>query len=56
MVIEQAGLLSERREQMLTTNTNPFELPAPGVKIALKVIDRTGMEHTTLIADPSNLA
>ena len=37
---------------MLTTKTIPFELPDPGVKIALKVIDQTGMEHMTVIDDP----
>ena len=46
---------SEKWEQMLTTKTIPFELPAPGVKIAVKVIDQTGMEHMTVIDDPKNL-
>ena len=32
--------------------TIPFELPEPGVKIAVKVIDQTGMEHMTMIDDP----
>lgn len=41
-------------EQMLTTKTIPFELPAEGVKIAVKVIDQTGMEHMTVIDDPRN--
>ena len=36
---------------MLTTKTIPFELPEPGVKIAVKVIDQTGMEHMTVIYD-----
>ena len=45
----------ERWEQMLTTKTIPFKLPAPGVKIAVKVIDQTGMEHMTVIDDPRNL-
>ena len=46
----------EKWEQMLTTKTIPFELPEPGVKIAVKVIDQTGMEHMTVIDDPrSNL-
>ena len=40
---------SEKWEQMLTTKTIPFELPEPGVKIALKVIDQTGMEHMTVV-------
>ena len=42
----------EKWEQMLTTKTIPFELPETGVKIAVKVIDQTGMEHMTVIDDP----
>ena len=42
----------EKWEQMLTTKTIPFELPEPGVKIAVKVIDQTRMEHMTVIDDP----
>ena len=42
----------EKWEQMLSTTTIPFELPEPGVKIAVKVIDQTGMEHMTVIDDP----
>ena len=42
----------EKWEQMLSTTTIPFELPAPGVKITIKVIDQTGMEHMTVIDDP----
>ena len=42
----------EKWEQMLTTKTIPFELPEPGVKIAVKVIDQTGMEHMTVIDNP----
>jgi adenine-specific DNA-methyltransferase len=42
----------EKWEQMLTTKSIPFELPEPGVKIAVKVIDQTGMEHMTVIDDP----
>ena len=42
----------EKWEQMLTTKTIPFELPEPGVKIAVKVIDQTGMEHMTVLDDP----
>ena len=38
--------------KMLSTTTIPFELPEPGVKIAVKVIDQTGMEHMTVIDDP----
>ena len=41
----------EKWEQMLSTTTIPFELPEPGVKIAVKVIDQTGMEHMTVIDD-----
>ena len=44
----------EKWEQMLTTKTVPFELPVPGVKIAVKVIDQTGMEHMTVIDNPRN--
>ena len=42
----------EKWKQMLTTMTIPFELPETGVKIALKVIDQTGMEHMTVFDDP----
>ena len=42
-------------EQMLSTMTIPFELPEPGVKIAVKVIDQTGMEHMTVIDDPKRI-
>ena len=42
----------DRWNQMLTTTTVPFVLPDPGVKIAVKVIDQTGMEHMTVIDDP----
>ena len=42
----------EKWKQMLTMKTIPFELPEPGVKIAVKVIDQTGMEHMTVIDDP----
>ena len=45
----------EKWEQMMTAKTIPFELPAPGVKIAVKVIDQTGMEHMTVIDDPRGL-
>ena len=43
---------NEKWEQMLSTTTVPFELPPPGVKIGVKVIDQTGMEHMTVIDDP----
>ena len=45
----------EKWEQMLTTKTVPYELPEPGIKIAVKVIDQTGMEHMTVIDDPRSL-
>ena len=45
----------EKWEQMLTTTTTPFDLPEEGVKIAIKVIDQTGMEHMTVIDDPMRL-
>lgn len=37
---------------MQTTTTVPFDLPAPGVKIAVKVIDQTGTEHMAVLDDP----
>ena len=40
---------------MLTTKTISFELPDPGVKIAVKVIDQTGMEHMTVIDNARNM-
>ena len=42
----------ENREQMLVTKTIPFELREPGAKIAVKVIDQTGMKHMTVLNDP----
>ena len=42
----------EKWEQMRSMTTVPFDLPEPGVKIAVKVIDQTGMEHMTVIDDP----
>ena len=42
----------EKWEQMLTTKTIPFDLPEEGIKIAVKVIDQTGMEHMTVIDNP----
>ena len=45
----------EKWDQMLTTTTIPFDLPEKGVKIAVKVIDQTGMEHMTVIDDPRAL-
>ena len=46
---------AEKWEQMLSTATIPFDLPEEGVKIAVKVIDQTGMEHMTAIDDPRAL-
>ena len=45
----------EKWEQMLTNGTIPFELPDPGVKIAVKVIDQTGMEHMAVIDEPRKM-
>ena len=45
----------EKWEQILTTKTFASELPQPGVKIAVKVIDQNGMEHMTVIDDPRRL-
>ena len=45
----------EKWNQMLTNMTIPFDLPEEGVKIAVKVIDQTGMEHMTVIDDPRNM-
>ena len=42
----------DKWEQMLTNTTILFELPEAGVKIAVKVIDQTGMEHMTVIDHP----
>ena len=36
---------------MLPAKTIPFELPEPGVKVAVNVIDQTGMEHMMMIED-----
>ena len=38
---------------MLTTNT-PLELPTPRVKVAVKALDQTRMEHMMVIYDPKN--
>ena len=46
---------ADKWEQMLSTATIPFDLPEEGVKIAVKVIDQTGMEHMTVIDDPRAL-
>ena len=46
---------AQRWDQMLTTKTVPFQLPEEGVKIAVKVIDQTGMEHMTVLDNPREL-
>ena len=46
---------SENWECVLTAATIPFELPERGVKIVVKVIDQTGMEHMTVIDNPRDL-
>ena len=43
--------IDKKWEEMLSTTT-PFDLPPPGVKTAVKVIDQTGMEHMTVIDNP----
>ena len=46
---------TEKWEQMISTTTIPFDLSPLGVKIAVKVIDQTGMEHMTVIDDPRKM-
>ena len=43
---------AERWAQMQSATTVPFELPEPGIKIAVKVIDQTGTEHMAVLDDP----
>ena len=43
---------AERWAQMQSAATVPFELPEPGIKIAVKVIDQTGTEHMAVLNDP----
>ena len=52
--LEKAGhdIDPKHWEAMRTNTTVPFPIPQPGVKIAVKVIDRTGTEHTAVIDDP----
>ena len=45
----------EKWDQILTNTTIPFDLPEEGVKIAVKVIDQTGMEHMTVIDEPRRI-
>ena len=42
----------ERFETMKSEKSLPFPLPEAGVKLAVKVIDLTGMEHMAVIDDP----
>lgn len=48
----QSRIDEERWTQMLSSTTVPFDLPEPGVKIAVKVIDQTGTEHMAVLDDP----
>ena len=43
---------NEKWTQMQTNRAVPFDLPPEGVKIDVKVIDQTGMEHMKVIDDP----
>ena len=43
---------AQRWAQMQSAITVPFELPEPGIKIAVKVIDQTGTEHMAVLDDP----
>ena len=43
---------AERWAQMQSAVTVPFELPEPGIKIAVKVIYQTGTEHMAVLDDP----
>lgn len=42
----------ERFATMQTTKSLAFDMPEPGVKVAVKVIDVTGMEHMVVIDNP----
>lgn len=42
----------ERFAVMQSAKSLPFDLPDEGVKVAVKVIDVTGMEHMVVIDDP----
>ena len=43
---------AQRWAQMQSAATVPFELPEPGIKIAVKVIDQTGAEPMAVLDDP----
>ena len=43
---------AQRWAQMQSATTVPFDLPEPGIKIAVKVIDQTGTEHMAVLDDP----
>ena len=42
----------DRFAMMTSSTTLPFALPERGVKVAVKVVDLTGMEHMAVIDDP----
>ena len=48
----QGRIDAESWTQTLSAITVPVELPEPGVKIAVKVIDQTGTEHMAVLDDP----
>ena len=48
----QGWIDAESWTQTLSAITVPFELPEPGVKIAVKVIDQTGTGHMAVLDDP----
>ena len=48
----QGRIDAQRWAQMQSATTVPFELPEPGIKIAVKVIDQTGTEHMAVLDDP----
>ena len=48
----QGRIDAQRWAQMQSAITVPFELPEPGIKIAVKVIDQTGTEHMAVLDDP----
>ena len=48
----QGRIDAQRWAQMQSATTVPFELPEPGIKIAVKVIDQTGTEHMAVLDNP----
>lgn len=48
----KGDIAAETWQQMQTTETVPFPLPEKDAKIAVKVIDQTGAEHTKILHDP----